>query len=451
MGSGMFRKYSYQLNQYVEQIDCSGLLPEIRQHKSYAELEAILTGAKIPYVLNMLKSGGPLKTIIYTHFIQGILEPLRTAIENEGWRVAVFTGDEKDHLENDFINGRADILIASSCVGTGVDGLQRICNRIIINSLPWTNAEFEQLKGRVYRQHQVNKQVDIFIPLTYVEINGQRWSWCESRWKRIQYKKSIADAAVDGVIPDGQLRTPAQAHKDIMTWLERLERGEVNELMRRKIIMPLADDATQMVRRKLGDLTLMNHQINHASSAETHERFLKNREDWERYHATYSKERMKWPIIPYEEAISWLTKRPQWIVGDFGCGQAFLAKELKNQVYSFDHVAVDESVIACDMAHVPLDDGMLNAAVFSLSLMGSNYVDYLREARRCLKLDGHLWLAEPTSRIENIDTFQDMLERLGLDVFSVKEKWKFTFIQAIKTDREINEILLATMLRKALS
>ena len=57
-------------------------------------------------------------------------------------------------------------------------------------------------------------------------------------------------------------------------------------------------------------------------------------------------------------------------------------------VHSFDHVAVNDSVSACDMADVPIDDGELDVAVFCLSLMGSNFTDYLKEAHRTLKLDG---------------------------------------------------------------
>ena len=439
-------QYSYQLNEHIEYIDCSELLPEIRRHKSYAELEAILAKVKIPYILNILKSG-PLKTIIYTHFIQDILQPLRSAIEKQGWRVAVFTGDEKDSLENDFIKGNADVLIASSCVGAGIDGLQKVCNRVIINSLPWTSADYEQLKGRVYRPHQFSDHVDIFIPLTYADINGERWSWCESRWGRIQWKKSVADAAVDGVIPEGRLRTPAQAHKDVMLMLERLDRGEINQLQRRKIVIPLLGDALYSTKRRLGDLTSMNQKINRESSNKTHQKFCENPGDWEIYHATYREERKDWPIIPYEEAIKWLVKRPLWVVGDFGCGEALLAKELKNQVHSFDHIAINDNVFACDMAQVPLANESLDAVIFSLSLMGSNYVDYLREAHRCLKLDGHLWIAEATSRISDIAAFTEMLERLGFDVLPISKKWKFTFIRAIKTDREINDIALTDLLK----
>ena len=42
------------------------------------------------------------------------------------------------------------------------------------------------------------------------------------------------------------------------------------------------------------------------------------------------------------------------------------------------------------MAHVPLEDETLDVAIFSLSLMGANFADYVREAYRTLKLDGHL-------------------------------------------------------------
>ena len=63
-----------------------------------------------------------------------------------------------------------------SAIGTGVDGLQQVCNRLIVNVLPWTAAEFEQLKGRIYRQGQRQDRVDLVIPMTYAEVNGEHWS-----------------------------------------------------------------------------------------------------------------------------------------------------------------------------------------------------------------------------------------------------------------------------------
>ncbi len=84
---------------------------------------------------------------------------------------------------------------------------------------------------------------------------------------------------------------------------------------------------------------------------------------------------------------------------------------------------------------MPLDDESLDAAIFSLSLMGTNYIDYVKEAHRCLKLDGHLWIAETTSRFLNFVTFEEELTKIGFDVIRVQEKGNFTFLRAIKSDR----------------
>lgn len=55
-----------------------------------------------------------------------------------------------------------------------------------------------------------------------------------------------------------------------------------------------------------------------------------------------------------------------------GCGDAVLAQSIPNKVHSFDLVAVNARVTACDMAHVPLKDGSVDIVIFCLSLMGIN-------------------------------------------------------------------------------
>lgn len=78
--------------------------------------------------------------------------------------------------------------------------------------------------------------------------------------------------------------------------------------------------------------------------------------------------------------------RPQnFIIADFGCGDAKLAKSVPHKVHSFDLVSTDDSIIACDMANVPLKTVSVDVAVFCLSLMGTNLKDYFREANRVLK------------------------------------------------------------------
>lgn len=438
--------YAYQLNIEKPEIDCSEFLFEIRHRipGSMAGLEAILTKAKIPCILANIRP----KTIVYSHYRQGIENVLKEAIEQQGWEVALFNGDTKEGLD-EFISGNADVLIATSCIATGVDGLQTVCNRLIINALPWTHAEYKQLVGRIYRQGQINHRVDVIIPIAYAyDTEGKRKSHCEFRWNRIEFKRSIADAAVDGIIPEEHLRSEAQVYKDFVAWIERLDDGVVYEIERQRINMTLSDTSAQVAIRRVGDLSLLNQKINRVTSAQTHQRFLKNPVEWHEYHEAYRENRKDWEVVPYQEAIKWCKVRPQAVVADFGCGEALLAKELQNKVHSFDHVAINGSVIACDMSHVPLDDASIDVAIFSLSLMGSNWIDYLKEAKRCLRLDGHLWIAEPTGRIQDADLFRKLLEYLGFDARRVHAKDKFTFVEALKSDRDVNELMVGELMER---
>jgi hypothetical protein len=129
-----------------------------------------------------------------------------------------------------------------------------------------------------------------------------------------------------------------------------------------------------------------------------------------------------------------LSIRDGYIVGDFGCGEALLAEGLgdKCTVHSFDHVAVNESVTACDIADVPIDDEELDVAVFCLSLMGTNFTDYLKEAHRTLKLDGRLHIYEATSLFNDREEFVADLRTLGFGQVSIQDEWKFTHIIASK-------------------
>jgi hypothetical protein len=306
--------------------------------------------------------------------------------------------------------------------------------------LPWTAAEFDQLKGRIYRQGQCQDKVTVVIPLTYAEVNGERWSWCKSRMNRLHFKKSVADAAIDGVVPEGQLRTAAQAYQDVMGWLERLDGGTVQLISRPEINVPLPEDSPSDVerrRRYYGDFSMMNRRWNQSQSHVTHERLRTTPEEWCHYHSLYREARKAWAVIPFEEMIHWCQQRSGYTIGDFGCGEAHLAEAVSDRhiVHSFDHVAVNAGITACNMAHVPLDDETLDVAIFSLSLMGSNSSDYLQEAYRTLKLDGHLHIIEATSRFSQLERFLAGLASLGFDIVRVEDLWKFTHIHGIKIDR----------------
>jgi hypothetical protein len=123
-------------------------------------------------------------------------------------------------------------------------------------------------------------------------------------------------------------------------------------------------------------------------------------EEWGEYHSRYRQTRREWPLVPFEQLIDYYADDQGLVIGDFGCGVAGLAAALgdRHTVCSFDHVAIDASVTACDVAHTPLKQASLDVAIFCLSLMGSNFADYLREAARTLKRDRVLHIYEATTR-----------------------------------------------------
>jgi Hypothetical methyltransferase len=202
--------------------------------------------------------------------------------------------------------------------------------------------------------------------------------------QRLHFKKSVADAAVDGIVPEGHLRSQEKAYQDLMAWLERLSAGQVVDVERAAVTFTLPETAEPLDKRRgrFGDFSRTNGRWNKASSATTHERLQRDPAEWQHYHDELSRIRLVWPVDPEHEFIRWAQRRTDLVIGDFGCGRASVRAALSDRhlIHSFDHVAASPDVIACDMAHVPLEDEMLDVALFCLSMMGSNATDYVREA-----------------------------------------------------------------------
>ena len=148
-----------------------------------------------------------------------------------------------------------------------------------------------------------------------------------------------------------------------------------------------------------------------------------------------------WQVNPREECIKHLKMNLPMdsVIADFGCGQAKLAEALKDihTVHSFDHIAINRSVYACDMSDTPLDERTLDAAVFSLSLMGTNLKDYILEAYRTLKLGGQLLIYHP-AQTNNRDQFASGLTQLGFAIVQSVEIYKWHYIWAIKQGQQEN-------------
>ncbi|KRX35728.1 Ribosomal RNA-processing protein 8 [Trichinella murrelli] len=160
----------------------------------------------------------------------------------------------------------------------------------------------------------------------------------------------------------------------------------------------------------------INEMLYTSSSEEVAKLFSEDPHSFAKYHEGYELQVSKWPVNPLDMLVNWFQKKPKtWIVSDMGCGNAKLQSLIKQKVYSFDFVALNPNVIACDMSHVPLSDENVDVCIFSLSLMGSNIADYILESNRILRINGILIIIEILSRFQSLRKFRKAVENFGFE------------------------------------
>lgn len=194
-----------------------------------AMMERALLPEKIPTLINQVqanKDKGQGPTIVYTDYTTGMVNPMRDALTNAGLRVGTYIGNESatDRAQTlrDFRDGKYDALIGSRPIATGVDGLQHTANNMIVVSMSNTAAADDQLVGRLQRRGQ-QRDVNVSYILTEAKVGEARWSWCKDhRQKRIHFKRGIANAAVDGVLPDGALESREKGAEKALDALKSL-------------------------------------------------------------------------------------------------------------------------------------------------------------------------------------------------------------------------------------
>ena len=413
---------------------------------SFIDIEKLILDDKLNAITSYLRSG----TIIYSYFTSEFISTIKRYVESLPlplkFKVGTYTGDDSPEFRSqnleDFKSGKIDILIGSRPIGTGVDGLQEVCDRMIIVSLPWTNAEYEQLKGRIYRQGSIFNNVEVIIPQVRISLEeGSVWSWDIQRLNLIKNKKTLADAAVDGVIPSASLprqETMFQKSQDALrSWKERIGLGNVIEINRSPIQIDLYPEIDNLIERSArinSELDEFNRLGKVMLSANMHKRFVEDQDSWFRYHALRKARMEKWEEIPYEYIATKIGKRS--IVADFGCGENLLKVCIpNNKVYAFDHVAIDDTVMACDMRETGLDSESIDVAVFSLALWGPNYREYLEEAHRILDKNGFLYIAEPSSKYGEEDRKKliELLGEIGFKILgNIENRGKFIYVTGVK-------------------
>jgi len=87
------------------------------------------------------------------------------------------------------------------------------------------------------------------------------------------------------------------------------------------------------------------------------------------------------------------------------------------------------------MKDTQLPADKLDVAVFCLSLMGHDWIEYIKEARRCLAKNGYLIIAQTSRELtegERLHSLRDIMGKEGFEIYSEDQRGDFTFIEARK-------------------
>jgi ubiquinone/menaquinone biosynthesis C-methylase UbiE len=117
---------------------------------------------------------------------------------------------------------------------------------------------------------------------------------------------------------------------------------------------------------------------------------------------------------------------------DLGCGRNKIQEKFalndKLSITGYDYVSYNGSQVA-DIRQLPEEDESVDICVFSQSLMGSNWKEYIKEAKRVLRYNGEMIISESVNRF---DTIKEYIEEEELHIKYVENnennRWFYMYV-----------------------
>ncbi len=189
--------------------------------------------------------------------------------------------------------------------------------------------------------------------------------------------------------------------------------------------------------RILSEYQELSKKMSMQNSTNTNILFKEKPDLWHKYHDNrdfsflgYDKQ----DEIPVNKIINYLqTKSNNKLkILDLGCGRNLIKTHFKDNkkldITGYDHVSFNDS-IACDISKLPDEDESVDICVYSQSLMGSNWKDYINEGFRVLRYNGEMIISES---IERYDIIKSYIEELKYCViksdYMEKNRWFYYHI-----------------------
>lgn len=434
IGFRFIPNYGINVNEKTIEINGDELAEDIVNAKTFIDIESILIDKKLTneQVIKELTPG----TIIYCQYKKEIISKVINKLNELNISYVKYTGEEdnntREYNKKKFIKKEADILLATSPVSTGVNGLQEVSNKIIVISYPWTGAEWEQLVGRINRQGSNFDSVTIIHPHVYINTNSREWNYDKRRWNIIKNKKTLSDVVVDGNLDSIYKLNRLGFIKDIINSLKENRLDDFHP--ERNDIKIKYEFTEQEYKNSESIIKDVHRKANTSTSEHMHNWFVNNPNEWKEYHKQREVSKSKWDEDPVDVIAKEINDRNDSnIIADMGCGLAKLSTLIKeqNKVISVDHYSEDPNVIKCDMKHTPINDNEADITVFCLSLWGTNYLDYIKEAYRITAKRGFMYIVEPNDEFD-FDKLNEDIKQIGFNKINEVIRDKFTYLTFIK-------------------
>ncbi|XP_047356178.1 ribosomal RNA-processing protein 8 isoform X1 [Vespa velutina] len=275
----------------------------------------------------------------------------------------------------------------------------------------------ETVKSMLMSQHNQTKQLNAKTMKKKNNSINKILKLKKITEKKIKYAKDDNVISINNtelVNDKNNSKTKKDSKVNIQLLREMLATKEKSEKKPKKIKETLPLRERMMMKLKASRFRYLNETLYNNTSTQSKKYFKEDPDSFIAYHDGYKQQVAQWPLNPLDVIIASIKNMPNdYIIADFGCGEAMLAASIQQKTHSFDLISVNEKVQACDMSHTPLLTNSVHIVVFCLSLMGTNLGDYILEANRVLKKDGILKIAEIESRFDHIEDFIKLLNDYG--------------------------------------
>lgn len=434
IGFRFIPNYGINVNEKTIEINGDELAEDIVNAKTFIDIESILIDKKLAneQVIKELTPG----TIVYCQYKKEIISKVIKKLDELNISYVKYTGEEdnntREYNKKKFIKKEADILLATSPVSTGVNGLQEVSNKIIVISYPWTGAEWEQLVGRINRQGSNFDSVTIIHPHVYINTNSREWNYDKRRWNIIKNKKTLSDVVVDGKLDSIYKLNRLGFIKDIINSLKENKLDDFHP--ERNDIKIKYEFTEQEYKNSESIIKDVHRKANTSTSEHMHNWFANNPNEWKEYHKQREISKSKWDEDPVDIIAKEINERNDSnLIADMGCGLAKLSTLIKepNKVISIDHYSENPNVIQCDMKRTPINNNEADITVFCLSLWGTNYLDYIKEAYRITAKRGFMYIVEPNDEFD-FDKLNEDIKQIGFNKINETIRGKFIYLTFIK-------------------